>query len=500
LVGFPAFFRRFRPEAIMALSVIVIHLFLYGKWFMWHGGYAWGPRFMVPTLPFWAIFLAPVVAQAFPETRRDEDVGGGEEKKKLSPHRLTASSSLRLIFLILATLGLIPQLLSVAIDFTPFQNSLLDAGLPLFDPQTFFALQYSPFGGAWAFITADSLDLAWAWRGQINGWLLVVLMINIALTAFNLRVSELANQRIPRGGYALANGDKARQMGRGWGGSGRLNISFIQAISIICLLSTMGAVTFLLAHAHSLPASPLTQALAALNEGVRPSDAVITNDPDLAMPFAELYKGRAPVLGLQSGNFPMPGDVTRRLNETMANHQQIWWLPNWIPPEQSAIEQTLMTRGFRARNDNFEGERLVLFAFPPNLAANIITTDAIFGNQIKLVDVAYPARASAGAALPIQLNWQALTPLTEDYHVFIHLVTGDGQMVAQADGQPVLWTRPTTTWTIEETIGDRYGLWIPPQTPPGNHELRVGLYRPVDGQRLRLAAGEEWVSLEVSIE
>ena len=100
LVGFPAFFRRFRPEAIIALSVILIHLFLYGKWFMWHGGYAWGPRFMVPTLPFWAIFLAPVVAQAFPETRRGEDTGGEEEKKKLSPpssfaaspHRFASSS------------------------------------------------------------------------------------------------------------------------------------------------------------------------------------------------------------------------------------------------------------------------------------------------------------------------------------------------------------------------------------------------------------------------
>jgi len=298
----------------------------------------------------------------------------------------------------------------------------------------------------------------------------------------------------------MANDDKARQMGRGWGGSGGLNTFFIHTISIICLLSTMVGVNVLLAHAHSLPARSLTQAVAALNEGVRPNDAVITNDPDLAMPFAELYKGRAPVLGLQSGNFPLPGDVTRRLNETMANHQQIWWLPNWVPPEQSAIEQTLMTGGFRARNDNFEGERLVLFAFPPNLAANMSPTDAIFGDQIKLVDVAYPARASAGAALPIQLNWRALTQLTEDYHVFIHLVAEDGQTLAQADGQPALWLRPTTTWALDETIVDRHGLWIPNPIARGIYELRVGLYRPADGQRLRLTTEKEWVSLKVTIE
>lgn len=497
LAGFLPFFRHYRAEATAALSVILIHLFLYGKWFMWHGGYAWGPRFMIPTLPFWAIFLAPVAAQAFPERRRDEDRGGEEVKNNSLPHsplaggRLLASSLLRLTFLILAVLGLIPQLLSVAIDFGPFQNSLLDTGLPLFDPQTFFEPRYSPFVGAWKFINLDSLDLAWAWQGQVNGWLLVVLVLNMILAAFNLRVQELAGER-------MAN--RAEEIGPGLNGPGRFKAFFEQTIPLICILSTLGTVAFLLAHTHFLPAQPLTQAVTALNEGVRPGDAVITNDPEIAMPFAELYKGRAPVLGLQSGGFPLPGEVTRRLNETMAAHQQVWWLPNGIPPEESAVEQMLMRAGFRARNDDFAGQRLVLFAFPANLAANLIPLKVEFEQQITLIEATYPPQTPANAALPIELHWQTQAALDDDYHVFIHLVGQDGQLAAQADGQPALWTRPTTTWAVGETIIDRYGLWLPAQIAPGQYQLRIGLYRPTDGRRLRLTTGEEWVKFTVLIE
>jgi hypothetical protein len=461
----------------------LIHLFLYGKWFMWHGGYAWGPRFMVPTLPFWALFLAPIVAQAFPETR-------GHEEAKQSPAS-PLSSPLRLIYLTLAVLGLIPQLLSVAIDFGPFQNSLLDIGLPLFDPQTFFDPRYSPFVGAWKFINFDSLDVVWAWQGQVNGWLLVVLVLNMILAVFYLRESAAANERIA---------NRPEKTGRGLDRSSGFKAFFEQTILLICVLSTLGATTFLLAHTHSLPAQPLTQAVTALNEGVRPGDAVITNDPEIAMPFAELYKGRAPVLGLQSGGFPLPGEITQRLNETMAAHQQVWWLPHGIPPEESAVEQMLMWAGFRAGNDDFAGQRLVLFAFPADLAANLIPLKAEFEQHIALIEAAYPPQTRVGAVLPIELHWQTQAALGEDYHVFIHLVDQDGQLVAQADGQPALWTRPTTTWAVGETIIDRHGLWLPTPTAPGQYQLRVGLYRPSDGRRLRLTTGEEWVKFTVLIE
>ncbi len=524
--GLPAFFRRFRPEAVLALAVIVIHLLLYGKWFMWHGGFAWGPRFMIPTLPFWAIFLAPVVARAFPEVPppipRDKkgveaSAGLGLEtptnptgrlrtastpQEQVNGPRSTVNGRLRLIFLTLAVLSLMPQLLTATIDFTSFQGYLLDTGLPLFAPQTFFDPRYSPLLHAWTFITPTSLDLAWAWQGQINGWLLAMLVANVVITGLYLK-RRMANLRTHRADVAnerTAPHSSAPPLLRSPAPPLPRSLAplLLCPSALLSLLSTLLALFFLLVHTHSLSPEPLQEAVTALNEAVRPADAVITNDPEMAMPFAERYKGRAPVLGLNNGGFPLPDQVNRRLAEITAQHPQVWWLPNWLPPEESAIEQTLLSTGFRARHENFGTQRLALFAFPPNLSSRV--TNVTFAGLITLIQVAYPPRSASGGAFPVELQWQGLAPIGQDYHVFIHLVADDGQIVAQADGQPVLWLRPTSTWTAGETIIDRHGLWIPAQVRPGPYQLSLGLYTPASGQRLSRSDGEDAVKFTITIQ
>lgn len=452
--GMPAFFRRYQAEATVAVAVILVHLLLYGKWFMWHGGFAWGPRFMIPTLPFWAIFLAPVAGRAFDQ-----------------------SGTLKFAFVSLAGLGLIPQLLSVVIDSSPYQAWLLDTGLPLFAPRTFFDPQFSPFLQAWGFITGDVLDLAWAWHGQVNGWLLAVLLINIVITGLYLKQLATGTDRLP---------------------SGRLARPYTSVrLPVLAVGSTLVAVIFLLVHTHRLPDQSLQAAVEVLNASVRPDDAVITNDPEIALAFAERYKGHAPVLGLNNGGFPLPDDVNRRLAETMAQHQQIWWLPNWLPPAESAIEQTLRDTGLQARNDSYDSQRLVLFVFPNDLVET--PTSLTFADLITLTKIAQPDTSAGGTALPIELHWQALAPIDQDYHVFIHLLAADGHLVAQADGQPAQWTRPTSTWATGETIIDRHGLWIPPQVEPGRYEVLVGLYRPTDNERLHLPDGSDSARFQVMI-
>ncbi len=459
LVGIPAFLRRCRPEAILALAIILIHLLLYGKWFMWHGGFAWGPRFMIPTLPFWALLLAPVTERAFPST---------------SSSTYPPSSFLwRLAYLTLAVLSLIPQLLMVSIDFSPFQGYLLDTGLPLFDPRTFFDPAFSPLLHGWRFIAAHSLDLAWAWQGQFNGWLLGLLLVNLGLSGLYL---WQASRSAGRPAEAAA----AQRTGR------------------LALISTLMTLTFLLSYTPTLPERSLQDMVAALNEVVRPSDAIILNDPDITLPLAELSKSRAPVLGLNNGGFPLPEDIARRLEETMAAHTQIWWLPNWLPPEQSAVEQILLASGFRARDENYDGRRLVLFALPQALPEQVV--EATFDRSITLLTAAWLPAATAGAALPVELTWQAQAPVDQDYHIFVHLLNSTGQIVAQADGQPALWTQPTSTWPVGQQIVDRHGLWLAPTTPPGAYHLLVGLYRPADGSRLTLPDGNNSVEFSLTIE
>ncbi|MBK8904656.1 MAG: hypothetical protein IPM53_25985 [Anaerolineaceae bacterium] len=91
--------------------------------------------------------------------------------------------------------------------------------------------------------------------------------------------------------------------------------------------------------------------------------------------------------------------------------------------------------------------------------------------------------------LPLTLLWRAEAEVPTSYRVFIHLVNADGQILAQADGEPANWTRPTTGWVPGEYIPDTHTLTLPPDLPP-NASLRLGLYDPATGQRLPTAGGE----------
>ena len=49
--------RRFLAEAFLALGIIGSYLVIMSGYYMWWGGYAVGPRFIIPMLPFFSIFL-----------------------------------------------------------------------------------------------------------------------------------------------------------------------------------------------------------------------------------------------------------------------------------------------------------------------------------------------------------------------------------------------------------------------------------------------------------
>jgi hypothetical protein len=119
-------------------------------------------------------------------------------------------------------------------------------------------------------------------------------------------------------------------------------------------------------------------------------------------------------------------------------------------------------------------------------------TDAIFGEQIRLLGYRLDARrAYPGGRIALSLYWQGVEPLGTSYHVFAHLE--DGQVWAQSDGVPVCWGVPTSAWRPGQTVLDQRSLPLPPDMPPGEYPLLVGLYEPQGGQRLDVAVGGEAV-------
>ena len=94
--------------------------------------------------------------------------------------------------------------------------------------------------------------------------------------------------------------------------------------------------------------------------------------------------------------------------------------------------------------------------------------------------------------LLISLLWRANAETPTSYRVFIHLVDQDGQIIAQADGEPANWSRPTSGWAPGEYISDSHTLPLPTDLPP-NLTLRIGLYNPATGQRLATPSGGDFV-------
>ncbi|HUM67851.1 MAG TPA: hypothetical protein PLK31_03260, partial [Chloroflexota bacterium] len=85
----------------------------------------------------------------------------------------------------------------------------------------------------------------------------------------------------------------------------------------------------------------------------------------------------------------------------------------------------------------------------------------------------------------ISLYWRADAVFPTSYRVFVHLVDESGQIIAQSDGEPANWTRPTTGWLPGEYITDAHTLTLPAELSSGPLSLRVGLYDPQTGQRLQ---------------
>jgi hypothetical protein len=107
-----------------------------------------------------------------------------------------------------------------------------------------------------------------------------------------------------------------------------------------------------------------------------------------------------------------------------------------------------------------------------------------FGDSIELVGATLPAPIYApGTEVPLTLHWYATGRSTTRWKVFTHIVAADGTLQAQRDLEPGDGALPTNGWASGEFVSMAYGVMLPPDSPPGVYEVRVGLYDPITNQR-----------------
>jgi len=116
-------------------------------------------------------------------------------------------------------------------------------------------------------------------------------------------------------------------------------------------------------------------------------------------------------------------------------------------------------------------------------------------NQIALLDYRIEGPLRHGATVRLNVLWQALKPLDEDYTVFVHAVDGEGTIWGQRDTEPQEGEYPTTEWRLGEIVQDRYELQIDVAGPREGYQLVVGLHDSETEERLRLPDGTTEVIL-----
>ncbi len=102
--------------------------------------------------------------------------------------------------------------------------------------------------------------------------------------------------------------------------------------------------------------------------------------------------------------------------------------------------------------------------------------------------------ASPGESVSISLFWRSNKASNKNYTVFLHLLDKSGRVVSQVDAQPHAGTFPTSLWESGQRIRDDHVLYVPPNLPPGEYRIELGLYEYPSMTRLR-AVGADGKSL-----
>ncbi|MDW8395579.1 MAG: glycosyltransferase family 39 protein [Anaerolineae bacterium] len=185
------------------------------------------------------------------------------------------------------------------------------------------------------------------------------------------------------------------------------------------------------------------------------------------------------------------------------SHRRIWLQRYKLMPRSADdwLEQWLLSRTGLAAQFDYPAARMSLFVSPfaeMTKATAYHPTEAqvsfgAFGQAIYRPFTATLRSPAVGATLGFMVRW--LPPETPAPHarVFVHLVSADGRLVAQNDGDPINGLAPNFTWTPGTVIHDPRAVLIRSPLAPGAHELRLGLYRVADGRRVHTASGEEFV-------
>ncbi|MEW5719117.1 MAG: hypothetical protein AB1817_10850 [Chloroflexota bacterium] len=324
--------RRAQRETILIGVVAAFYVLLFSAWYYWWGGTSWGPRFLVPTLPFLALALAPAIELAI---------------------RAQTSRSWKLfaaIFSLLCLLSFAIELLGVSIPALAYRVRMIRISAnPEMD--AVFLPQFSPLVGYLNLLKPSALNFAWV-RVQEGGvavdWLVVALTLGlVGICGLALRVLLAAH---PPARLAKAASSRSVLL---------VMVMCASAFTLVALYRATGDLRLGDASYRALLQTVQREATAR--------DVLVLND-DAHTPFF-LNENRAPMRWYGLSRDPKQFDDATRALLTRLSRQyaRVWFafddanasLPN---PMKDWFEQTLRPA---AQRDFDDGVHLILYETDP---------------------------------------------------------------------------------------------------------------------------------------
>lgn len=263
-------------------------------------------------------------------------------------------------------------------------------------------------------------------------------------------------------------------------------LSAQRVIGAIAILLVLGAASLSLRNYYFDPVywrDDIRGMVQFINARWRDGDAVILNAYYLKPTFLYYYRGEAPVTGHPAR---LPTDWEEEfpaLKETAQQYNRVWlvlWQDYYTDP-QRRIQGWLDQEAVRFQHRSFRGGINVLGYLTRDPVVERLPSGQELGLQLgRTVEVAGyrlpEVPICTGAELPFTIYWRALRPLTLSYTVFVHLVDSQGRTWGQADSQPANDGFPTTRWPVGPLVVDERWIEIPPDAPPGQYYLEIGMY------------------------
>lgn len=218
-----------------------------------------------------------------------------------------------------------------------------------------------------------------------------------------------------------------------------------------------------------------------LQDQVGPSDLVIQNYPDPALPYY-LGRGRSIALPARKPVDRVADGETLRV--ALNTYDRLWLLPagdlTWDPT--GFVKTWLDHRAEKIWEGQVAGFDVIVYRRPePPTPSHQV--DWRLGDNIRLIGYDFEAINAPGQYL-LTLYWQCTAPMDISYSVFTHLLDKSGHIVTQHDGWPQQNAFPTSDWLPGDIVRDQHPLALPPSVALSDLTLEVGLYQLKNGQRV----------------